>query len=205
MNTDSASSRRVFICVNGILTAPGDSEGWTDRAVTWLHTRTRFHAEKFEYACGPLTRRLRQQWRAEAIAKMCEFYFAADFDVNLVGHSNGCDLIARVMDLQEDRAFGSVHLFAAATDWGALEYANFRRLTLYVSANDRALQVARISRTLGGWAGLGYGDLGRRVPSAAVADPRVAVARRDDFGHSDWFKRGERFETTMQLLTLHEN
>jgi hypothetical protein len=196
---------RVFICVNGILTAPGDSDGWTDRAVTWLHTRTAFRAEKFEYACGAITRRLRQQWRAEAIARMTDFYFRASYDVNFVGHSNGCDLIARVMALRPDAEFGSVHLFAAATDWSALEGAQFRRAFLYVSANDRALQLAGLTRRLGGWAGLGYGTLGREVPAVASTDPRVAVARRDDFGHSTWFERGERFETTMQLLTLHEN
>lgn len=197
--------KRVFICVNGILNRPGDSEGWTDRAVTWLHTRTRFHAEKFEYAAFMLTRRIRQQARAEAIARMTDYYFAAGFDVNFVGHSNGCDLIARVMALRPQREFGHLHLFAAATEWTALAPSRFRHATLYVSAGDRALRLARLTRTLGGWAGLGYGDLGRIVPPEAAADPRVAVVRRDDLDHSDWLRRGERFETTMQLLTIHEN
>jgi hypothetical protein len=205
MNTDS--TRRVFICVNGILTWPGEADGWTDRAVTWLHTRTDFRAEKFEYACGPLSRRLRQQWRAEAIAKMCAYYFAAGYEVSLVGHSNGCDLIARVLALVAGE-IRSVHLFAAATDWKAFSLAlrmgRVRRAHLYVSAGDRALFFAALSRDLIGWLGLGYGSLGRDVPAAALANSAVTVHRNDTFGHSTWFERGERFESTMQLLRSHE-
>lgn len=196
---------RVFICVNGILNDPGAADGWTDRAVTWLHVHTDHRAEKFEYASSALLRRLRQQQRAEAIARMCGFYFAAGYAVSLIGHSNGCDLIARVLSLLPADSFRSVHLVAPAADWPDFARArNVARIFLYVSAHDRALRLAGLSRRLFGWAGLGYGDLGRHVPAQALVDPRVAVARRDDFDHSTWFERGERFETTMQLLTMHE-
>lgn len=201
-------TRRVFICVNGILTNPGESDGWTDRAVTWLHIRTEARAEKFEYACGALTRRLRQQWRAEAISRMANFYFLAGYEVSLVGHSNGCDLIARVLALRDHR-FRSVHLFAAAADWQpfslALHVGRVGRVHLYVSARDRALQLAGVTRVLGGWAGLGYGSLGREVPAAALANPAVTVTRHDDYGHGTWFERGDRFEATMQLILTHES
>lgn len=206
-------SKRVFILVNGILTRPGAADGWTDRGVTWLHTHTPHRAEKFEYACGALTRRLRQDDRAAAIARMCGFYFLAGFEVSLVGHSNGCDLIARVIRRVDRRGFLSVHLFAAAADASdfielleARTADRFRigQLFLYVSANDRALQLAGVSKTLFGWAGLGYGDLGRRVPIELGGHPRVLVHQDDSQRHSTWLARGRQFESTMQLLMEHE-
>lgn len=198
----------VYICVNGILSNPGDAEGWTDRAVTWLHLHTQSKAEKFEYACGALTRRLRQRRRAEAIARMCEYYFNAGYAITLVGHSNGCDLIARVLKLEEHRQFVGAHLFAPAADADAFTVPLRRqlgRLNLYVSAGDRALMLAGLSQSLFGWAGLGYGSLGREVPMWLTYHLRVAVTRRDGYGHSTWFERGKRFEQTMELLRQNES
>lgn len=204
--------KRVFILVNGILTWPGDSEGWTDRGVTWLQTRTTARAEKFEYACGAILRRLRQQSRAEAIAKMAAYYQQAGFAVSLVGHSNGCDLVARVLAL---RCFGSsflqpiesVHLFAAATDERAihagLDHADVRRVFVYWSSHDRALHLARISRRLFGWAGLGYGSLGLN-PGALRHRTNVKLIARPAYDHSTWFERGHHFEATMQLIADNE-
>lgn len=204
-----APPRRVFICINGILSDPGASDGWTDRAVTWLHLHTEHRAEKFEYASGALLRRLRQQARAEAIARMCEFYFSAGcWEVVLIGHSNGCDLIARVLALCPGRHFRSVHLFAAAAEWApfsvALHAGRVGRVFIYASRHDRALWWAGLSRKLGRWAGLGYGNLGREVPAAAEATAGVTVIWRDDYDHSTWFERGLRFEATMQLLRAAE-
>jgi hypothetical protein len=200
--------RRVVICVNGILTRPGAGDGWTDRSVTWLNTRTTVKAEKFEYACGAITRRWRQKRRAYAIARMVGYYYRAGFAITLVGHSNGCDLIARVIANCERIHFASVHLFAAAADWApfslALHAGRVSRVFLYVSANDRALQLAGVSRTLFGWAGLGYGNLGREVPAAAEATAGCTVIRQDEYGHSTWFERGDRFESTMRLLVANE-
>lgn len=204
----SAPPKHVFILVNGILNLPGGSDGWCDRGVTWLHLNTASRAEKFEYAAGPLTRRLWQQQRAEAIARMVGYYCRAGFAISLVGHSNGCDIIARVIATTA-ADFASAHLFAAAADGADFEWPigiNLERLFLYVSANDRALQLAALSKRLFGWAGLGYGDLGRKVPDSLGTYSRcVRVERRDDYGHSTWFERGEKFETTMRLLLENEN
>lgn len=200
--------KRVFILINGILVLPGDSQGWTDRGVTWLNTRTDAKAEKFEYASGVLTRRLSQRWRALAIARMCDYYRRAGYEISLVGHSNGCDLIARVIALTGHR-FASVHLFAAAADWTpfalALHHDRIGALRLYVSQADTALRCARISRVLLGWAKLGYGSLGLGAPPAARTDPRITICECDTFGHSTWFERGHRFETTMRTLVAGES
>lgn len=191
----------VFICINGILSNPGESDGWTDRAVTWLHLNSDSRAEKFEYAAGALTRRLTQQSRAVAIATMCELYCAAGFAVSLIGHSNGCDLIARVLDLTLTRKFRSVYLFAAATDaiWfeEALARQQIAQLFLYGSANDRALKLAALSQKLGGWLGLGYGSLGLSVRRFADTHANTYAAQVDTMEHSTWFERGGHFEATM--------
>lgn len=199
--TPAPAPRRVWICINGILARPGDAEGWTDRAVTWLHLRTGDQAEKFEYAAGPLTRRLRQQWRAEAIAKMCGYYLRAGYEVSFVAHSNGADLVERVLTMPVVRParIRSVHLFAPACGGTVFRDPPTAALHLYGSPYDRALALAGLSRRLLGWAGLGYGDLGRRLWEFR-GRPRVHVHEDPAQGHSTWFARGLPFETTMARL-----
>lgn len=210
------SARIAWICVNGILTNPGDAEGWTDRAVTWLNLRTAGKAEKFEYAAGAITRRIRQQWRAEAIARMAAFYITGGFEVVFVAHSNGCDLVARVLAQLWPAKIRSAHLFAAATDGDALAHAineqQLGTLHLYGSANDGAMKLAAVSRRAFGWLGLGYGDLGGRVEEfaayhnggAALVPPAIFAHRDDSHSHGSWFARGESFERTMRAILAHE-
>lgn len=214
----------VWVFVNGILAFPGKSQGWTDRAVTWLQCRRVGKAEKWEYFSGPFTRRLRQQSRARKIATLMGYYQEHGIDVILVGHSNGCDLIARVLALRGTRPWyyrypvRSAHLFAAAADWSdfrtALDVGHLHRLHLYGSDNDGALKLARLSRLCFGWLGLGYGSLGLQTAEVEYEDrvagsyagraPRVFDHANDAYGHSDWFDRGARFEATMVALVRNE-
>ncbi len=209
----------VWVCINGILSLPEDSAAWTDRAVTWLNTRTAAKAEKWEYIAGPITRRLMQQSRAEKIARMLQFYQLAGFAVVLIGHSNGCDLIARILALRGKKNYfaapvRAVHLVAPAADWPdfkrALEHEDVRRIHIYGSQNDEALKLAALSEKLFGWLGLGYGSLGLEGAIRA-ADDQIIAAREgrwqrvfdhsdDHMGHSTWWERGARFEATMQSI-----
>jgi hypothetical protein len=200
---------RVWICINGILTRPGDAEGWTDRAVTWLNLHTSGKAEKFEYAAGILTRRLNQCWRAEAIARMASFYIVEGYEVSLIAHSNGGDLVERVLGLLWPAKIVSAHLFAPACDGVALAHAviegeQLGALHLYGSANDGALKLARVSRRLVGWAGLGYGDLGLRVREFAQRTPNAFDHEDNRQSHSSWFARGESFERTMRQIVAND-
>lgn len=217
-------AKLVFVCVNGILSRPGASDGWTDRAVTWLQCNSPHKAEKWEYAAGPILRRIRQSSRAKKIATMLAYYERAGFEIILVAHSNGCDLVSRVLALRGAEPWyfqsqiRSAHLFAAATDWlglhQALDGGSLKTLHLYGSDSDWALKFARVSRWLGGWAGLGYGSLGLHgdiVESDDLGDQldqgrgkRVFDHGDDKFGHSDWFERGPTFEGTMIGLLHHE-
>lgn len=216
----SDAGKHVFVAINGILARPGESEGWTDRAVTWLNSRTPYKAEKFEYAAGALTRRLRQQARARKIATMLAYYERADYEITLIGHSNGADIIARVLALRAKAPWyfkypiHSAHLFAPAADWedyrDALDRVNLLALHLYGSEADWALKFARVSRVLVGWMGLGYGSLGLKADDVEYNDraqrlaegkmPRVHDHSIDSYGHSTWFRRGEIFEATMNKV-----
>jgi pimeloyl-ACP methyl ester carboxylesterase len=205
-------SQRVFIFVNGILNRPGAHDGWTDRAVTWTHCRTFHRAEKWEYATDALTRRFLQDSRAKKVAKMIGFYERAGYDVVLVGHSNGCDIIARVLALrgqQESfyqRPIRSVHLFAPAADAPdfirALDAGDVGRIATYTGGRDLALRVGKVSRVLFGWAGLGYGTAG--LEERPIADRRVLSFHQAEFGHSTWLEKGERFEDTMRLIQAND-
>ena len=101
----------VYIFVNGILNFPGDAEGWTDRAVTWINKNTDAKGEKFEYFSGVITRRFRQQYRAIKLSELIEQYDG--WTIILVGHSNGCDVILRALKLTKVK-IGEVHLVARA-------------------------------------------------------------------------------------------
>lgn len=204
---------RVWIFVNGILNWPGAHDGWTDRAVTWTHCRHAHRAEKWEYATGALTRRLKQQDRAQKIATMLGYYERAGFETVLCGHSNGCDIIARVLALRGAESWyfqapvRSIHLISPATDAAAIGDAlaggDVGRVFLYGSAQDRALQAGAWTRRLFGWARLGYGTLGLEARPLA-GFPNVWSFRRDDYGHSTWLQNDEHFDATMTLLHLND-
>lgn len=202
--------RTCYIAINGIRSNPGESDGWTDRFVTWINTRLPdgVVAEKFEYATGPLTRRLKQRERANAICKKIGYYRRAGYRVVLVSHSNGGDLTARVIN-DSGVEIDSAHLFAPATDdeliAQSIREGAIRRVHIYGSRNDAALKFAKATRPLIGWLGLGYGSLGLRGRELAAQFPQVVKDHSNDaYGHGTWFQRGALFEDTMKLLAANE-
>lgn len=204
-------SRRAFIFINGILTDPRRPDAWTDEAVDWVNRKLPDGCvgTSYEYNATPLLRRLGQRERAEHITARANRYRRSGYRVHLVGHSNGCDLIARVIGGMSTEV-ESVHLIAPATDEEALEPAieagSVSRIHIYGSRNDRALGIgARLSRILTGGL-LGYGSLGLRGREFAAAHPTVVRDHsRDDYGHSDWFRPRSNFLETMELLAANES
>ena len=132
----------------------------------------------------------------------------ADFPrghLHLVGHSNGCALIARALTLSS-RPVASLHLISAAMDrdfrkngLGArIAREQIDRTYCYCSRGDKVLTwLAPFSRaaTLGL---AGYGDLGAKGP-ADPHPPRLGVHWDDTMGHGDWFLP-ENFDQTMRLV-----
>lgn len=201
--------RTVFICINGIRSDPSDPQGWTDEFVTELNLRTSDHvqAEKFEYYCSALFRWKGQKRRAENLARRVNKYVVAGYRVVLIGHSNGCDLIARVlgMGVRVDTA----HLFAPAAfeaDFeAAIEQKLVRRIHIYGSPNDRALKAASITSKALRLIRLGYGSLGLRGAAFAAKFPDVVKDHSvPSYGHSTWFLPGVWIENTLAQV-LHND
>lgn len=208
--------KRVYIYVPGLLCWPGNSEGWTDRAVTWTHVNTPYRAEKFEYWSGVIFRRLHQQQRAEKLVKMISFYCEDDWDVVLVGHSNGGDVITRALKILyaaapvgHGREISEVHYYAPAVcpQEGIpllremLRTGQIYKLMLHIGGQDRAMKLAqRTGKALKRF-GLGYGALGG-MPTDLIAmhlgTLRYKAVHWPTYGHSDWFRRGKHFEDTMR-------
>lgn len=207
---ESKQQHTAFIAINGIRTRPGDAKGWTDRFVTWINTRLGdgIKAEKYEYYCGALTRRIHQRERADEIARKVGYYRRAGYRVVLVGHSNGCDLIARVLEA-DGVEIDCAHLISPAADEDdfadAIRDGTIRRIHIYGSRNDRALRLASLTRPLIAWRGLGYGSLGLRGREFAKLFPGVIQDHSDDTcDHSTWLQRGVRFESLMQAIAAND-
>jgi len=203
-------SKRVYIFVNGILNDPGSADGWTDRAVTWTNIHSDACGEKYEYACGALTRRLFQQRRAEKLAKMIDYYAHAfgRWDVVMVGHSNGCDVILRTLQLT-NAPIAELHLVAAACEadfelnglGNRIRSGQIRQVYVYMGGRDTALQWAQISGRLLRPFGLGYGSLGRTGPvnRPELFSSAVETIVEPEFGHSSWFEKAN-LENTMDEI-----
>jgi hypothetical protein len=192
---------RVLHYVNGIMNFPGCSTNWNGRAVTHTHVNTDFRAEKIEYFCGPIDRAFGQKDRAEKLFRTVLFY--QGWDIDLVGHSNGADVICTMMkDYLSFPSLRSVHLVCGATDADfnlnglnrLLTEGRIGRVNVYVAGKDMALRAAH------SWLGkvLGYGVLGLHgavnvLPS--VMD-RVRTVIWPELGHSDCWGES-RFADTM--------
>ena len=197
---------KIYIYVNGILNMPSNTEAWTDRAVTWTHVRTGMHAEKYEYYSPVLFRRLRQQNRAEKLARMIRYY--DKWDIVLVGHSNGCDVIMRTLALLKDKKMKEIHFIAPACSRQVkhqmrllVKTEQLEWFQIFLGGKDRVMEWATISQRLFGPFGLGYGDLGAenyKVVGKVVGDDNVIY--EPSFDHSTWFEKTTHFENTMHRI-----
>jgi len=201
---------RAYIFVCGIRSNPEDYREWAHRAEAWIETGDHGSgiAESFVYHTYALTRWIRQKQRAASLARLLATY-AEECDLVVAAHSNGADLLLRVLRKTRIK-LQAVHLFAAAADPDfrrnglndAIAEGRIGRLYLYGSLGDAALRVGSCVRRVLGWAGLGYGDLGRVGPQHMTALACLATRRewRNAWGHSTWFDEPN-FEETMKAIT----
>lgn len=195
----------IYIFVNGIMNDPGAAHGWNDRAVTWIQTRTEAEAEKFKYFCDIIFRRLFQFGHARDLAEMISDY--AGREIHLVGHSNGCDLICRALNITETKVAG-VHLLSGACDADfqlnglnvCMAAGQVDFIYCYVAGQDFAMKCASLSQRFLRWLGLGYGILGFAGPKSVAFTTRVRTITENSFGHSTWFLP-ENFDRTMERIT----
>jgi pimeloyl-ACP methyl ester carboxylesterase len=196
--------RTLIFIINGILTDPRRDDAWTDIAEPWLETMIEEPVVvfRYEYNATPLLRRWGQARRARRIAEIIDRYQGQGYRVMLVGHSNGCDLIARVLKkTQVDQA----HLISPATDESEMDVGikagNVGLVCIYGSTNDGALKYgARASRILS-LGLLGYGSLGLRGPAYAARHPGIVEDHSDNtYGHGDWISPETNLYDTLRLI-----
>lgn len=199
-------SEKVYIYVNGILNNPGSADNWTDRAVTWTHTEAGYYAEKFEYFTDIFFTRFRQGYRARKLARMISFY--RGWDIVLVGHSNGCDVILKALDVIDGAVpVSQLHLIAGACEEDIaknglrfrLERRDVRHVYLYLGGRDEVMKLNyRIEKYLP--FNLGYGTMGHLSPEKAremYGDESTLYQHK--FGHSTWWN-DDIFDITMQQI-----
>jgi pimeloyl-ACP methyl ester carboxylesterase len=194
-------SKHVWIYVPGIFTVPGNEANWTKRAVTYTHLHGGI-AEDFEYFTDALGRTWGEGERAQKLAKKMRYYLYAGWELTLVGHSNGCDVILDALrELIEQPQLRNLHLISAACNEdcvvSGLADVLANAITVYTGSLDVPLQLA--STAIG--RGLGFGALGWLGPKnvARCASP-VNVVTMPDYGHNTWFEDEPHFELTMQMI-----
>jgi hypothetical protein len=186
--------RAIYIYVPGILTLPG-GKNWCGKAVTWTHLHTEFRAEKVEYLTTPLTRPFREAERAQKSADTMCYY--KEWDINLAGHSNGCDMILDSLKNQGWPKLKSLNMISGACECdfeksGLNKLEVEKPIVVWIGKEDWALQLA------GTFCGklLGYGTLGR--DGAVNATVPVNYIRRN-CGHTQWFD-DDQFDHTMETI-----
>lgn len=200
-------SRLANLYIPGILTFPGDASNWSGRAVTFTHALTGGErvAEKVEYFTTALLRPFGQQSRANKLARTWGFYNSKWWDVRLVGHSNGCDVICDVIRANPHFRASQIHLVCGACSADlesngineTLRSSRVQEAFIYVAGRDKALRLAQTP--IGQF--LGYGTLGLKGPKNI--DPQVArrvqVIEWPEYGHSDCWSDAN-FPATMRYF-----
>lgn len=204
-------ARDVLLFINGILTRPGDAFAWTDLAVRWMinHGPAMTRGDRFEYGCPALLRRFFLRGHACDLARVIGEYAAGHGHhprLHLAGHSNGCELIARAVQLSS-APIASIHLIAGAVDrdfrvnglGDRILRGQVGKAWCYCSHGDYVLKYAARPSQIFKAIGLGYGDLGGRGPIGVTPQHRIETHWADDYGHSDWFLP-DNFDRTMRLV-----
>ncbi len=161
--------KRIYIFINGVRVKPGNTRNWNSRAVTWTHNFTDARAEEVEYYSLAILRPFHQGSRAARLIDKLRSYDTAVWDIILVGHSNGCDVILDAMQKLEWKvAVKEIHFISAActADFSGtgLNDALFASIVgevfIYIAKRDIALLMAHtfLGRILG------YGTLGITGP-----------------------------------------
>lgn len=202
--------RIVYIFENGIDTVPGDATGWQARAVRFFAIKFGAFGVAVEYFSGPLLSRIfGQNARAHELAAVIKEFLDAGWQVVLVGHSNGADVIRDALKRLDWPAIEAIHLFSPAIpadmkDNGLdapLAAGKIGRLRIYIGGQDEVLKFGGLF----GW--LGYGKLGLDGPNnmSPLATQRVDIKRQPTWGHSSWWEPGANFVWSMKQILKSES
>lgn len=200
------NKKTIFIFVNGINTVPSKDSNWNAKAVTYINTKTPHKAEKLEYFCSFITRAFHNKKRARKLYRMLSFY--KGYKINIVGHSNGVDLILDCLNFYNDWPdIANLHLVCGAgqRDFNKnglnelLKDGRIGKTKIYVAGRDFMLKLANT------WFGkvLGYGNIGQGAQnidnSIKNKVKTISDSPWDNYAHSECWN-DENFEETMELF-----
>lgn len=192
--------KQITIYVPGIWNTPG-SRNWVGRAVTHTHVNTERRAEKVEYFTSALMRPFGETSRAKKLSRILGFY--QGWEIDLVGHSNGTDVILDGLDIAGWPSIRNIHFISAACEADfdinglndALDRGRIGSVFIYNGGKDLPLKLA--GTPIGKF--LGYGTLGRTGPINNRFPDKVGVVTWPAFGHSTAFTEGQ-FKKTMSHI-----
>ncbi len=197
---------RYYVLLPGVRSDPRDWANWAPRMATEINLLTSAKADEFRYMAFALTPKARQEERAEYVRSLAQRAYSAGYDVVLVGHSNGCEVIRQALEGLPPIVH-SVHLIAGATE-ADMELAGWNRflrkgivghLFIYKGTRDRVLQWIAAAGAF-----LGYGRLGWLGPKNIAPDQahKITVIERP-YEHCEWFE-GFAFAQTREAITVAE-
>lgn len=201
---------RLLIFINGI-NAPVNKRNWVDRAANITRADYGIFAEQFKYYSRSLTRRFTLGRHVDDLQRLLQRYHAAGFQIGIVAHSNGAEIVSRAFRKAPTRvgvgyaAAEQVHLVAPACsdDWEengfreALLAKQIGSITVHNARKDKAMALAKWSRrlTLGV---AGFGTLGAKL--SPVSFPPLTSLSLYAGGHSDMLGKRTLSRTLRNIL-----
>jgi pimeloyl-ACP methyl ester carboxylesterase len=146
-----------FLYENGINSIPSTWTFWPNRAIAWTNKNTPFKAQSLEYLAGAITGHFRHKTLAAQFADLLRQYSVQDWDIHIVGHSNGCRIVVEGMQAAGWPKVKSVHLLCGAVDGNfarnglgfALTTGKIGTVNCYMASADLAMRIE--DNMLGRW------------------------------------------------------
>ena len=103
-----------YLFINGINTNIGNLWGWQYRAARYVQQNSNHDADTYSYHVRTLTRWIEQDKHVRLAKDLFVGWGNFQGKRVLVGHSNGCEIIRRMLVDYPDLAVDEVHLIAPA-------------------------------------------------------------------------------------------
>lgn len=196
-----------YVFIPGIFGDPENPEEWTDRAETYVELNCEgCSATTLPYKSDAIFRRMGQEERVNNLEKVLTRIESRK--LILVAHSNGGDIVERIVK-RKLFDFEEIHLIGSAGEGDftkngfneALKESHVKKIFVYWSKKDKALQKAKWSSYFLSWIGLGYGYLGLTGPKKVNKNVRYKVKSiQYHIDHSEYFSKAE-FPILMHKIT----
>ena len=200
----------IIFYEHGINSVPSSWRDWVNRAIAFTHLNTPHKAQTLFPSPTALTVFCRESERSKAFGKMLRWYSVNDWNIIIVGHSNGTRVTLEGMRLAGYPRIQALHLVCGACDANfetngvnaALRKTSLQKVFVYAGGKDWAMKIENtlVGRTLFDITK----PLGLRKDKQTIANrdfyfarnvslthaEQVAELEWPDYGHSDcWLQK----------------